>query len=234
MTEDGKDAYHLGARGRHDQAAVRVSAGEIRLDGARLRYQDGRAFLSNASAAAWKRKGRLETSGEWDDFSRRYSLEGKVTGVKCDELFNETWAKRFIGDASSDFVLDNQIGLPAAHGHLTIRNGTLTALPVLDALAAYADTLRRFRVLSLSDAHADWNWLAGDLSLSNLVLASEGLIRLEKVASTSVAGTSTALSRLGLASGHPREHSRRGNRRVFAPGERRLALGPVTDQRHAR
>ena len=59
-----------------------------------------------------------------------------------------------------------------------MHNGTLTALPVLEALAAYADT-RRFRILSLSEAHADWRLDNGRYFLTNLVLASEGLVRLE-------------------------------------------------------
>jgi hypothetical protein len=196
---------------------------EIRLDRAKLRWQDGQAFLNSASASMWK-DGHLEATGEWDGPAGRYSLAGDVSGVKCDEVFNEDWAKRFTGDVNSDFTLGNQTGSFAAHGRLAILNGTLTALPVLDALAAYADT-RRFRVLSLSEAKTDWNWKKGELFLSNLVLASEGLVRLEGnifIRGRDIDGT----FRLGLASG-TLSTIPGAETDVFSPGERGLVWAPL-------
>jgi hypothetical protein len=149
----------------------------IRLDRARLRYQDGAVFLTQFSADAWK-DGRLEASGEWDRDTWRFSFEGGLSGVKCEEILSETWAKRLIGTLNTDFAADNHAGKLVAHGRLVLHNGTLTALPVLDMLAAYADT-RRFRILALSEAHADWRWEKDLIELSNIVIASEALTRLE-------------------------------------------------------
>lgn len=196
---------------------------EIRMNRAKLRWQNGQAFLNSATASVWK-DGRVDATGEWDGTTGRYSLSGDVSGVKCEEVFNEDWAKRLTGDMNSDFTLGNQSGSLAAHGRLGILNGTLTALPVLDALAAYADT-RRFRVLSLSEAKTDWNWKKGELFLSNLVLASEGLARLEGnifIRGRDIDGT----FRLGLAAGTlatiPGAETD-----VFAPGERGLVWAPL-------
>jgi hypothetical protein len=110
--------------------------------------------------------------------SRQFSLEGNATGLKCEDILNADWAKRLTGNVTSDFNVDNRQGFPQANGKLTIQNGVLTALPMLDALAAYADT-RRFRVLTLSEAHTRWQWKKDEISLTELVLASEGLVRLE-------------------------------------------------------
>lgn len=190
----------------------------IRLDRARLRYQDGRVFLNSAKASAW-RDGRLDATGEWDSALGKYAVEGNVSGVKCDEIFNETWAKRFTGDVASDFMLGNAGGQLVAAGRLTIDNGSLTALPVLDSLAAYADT-RRFRLLSLSEAHTDWRWKDGEILLSNLVLASDGLIRLE--GSISIRGKELdGAFVLGLAPGTLAKIPG-AETDVFAPGERGL------------
>jgi hypothetical protein len=152
-------------------------APEVRLDRARLRYREGAVFLTHLSAGAWK-DGRLEASGEWDRETRRFSTEGGLSGVKCEEVLSETWTKRIIGVLSTDFTADNHTGMPVARGRLVLSNGTLTALPVLDMLAAYADT-RRFRVLTLSEAHADWRWEKNFIDLTDIVIASEGLARLE-------------------------------------------------------
>lgn len=196
---------------------------EIRLDRARLRYQDQRVFLNSLTASAW-REGRLEATGEWDARQNIYQLEGGVTGVKCNELLNETWTKRLSGNVATDFTLTNPANIPTASGHLTVRDGMLTALPVLDALAAYADT-RRFRTLVLSEAQCDWRWQNGTLSLTRLILASESLIRLE--GSLAIRGqTLDGTFRLGLAPGTLASIPG-AETDVFAPGERALLWTPL-------
>lgn len=150
---------------------------EIRLERAQLRYQDKQVFLTDATVTAWS-NARLQGSGEWDMQSRQYSLEGDASGIKCEDLLNADWSKRLTGDATSTFSTHNHAGFPQASGKLTLHNAVLTALPMLDALAAYADT-RRFRVLALNEAHTGWQWKKGEFSLQNLVISGEGLVRLE-------------------------------------------------------
>lgn len=196
---------------------------EIRLGRAKLRVQSGQVFLNSANASLWE-DGTLDLSGEYDMASRKFAIEGQLSGVKCEEIFNEDWAKRFTGVMSSDFTVDNQGSGPVARGRLSVSNGTLTALPVLDALAAYADT-RRFRVLPLSEAHTDWRWKEGEIFLSNLVLASEGLVRLE--GSIFIRGRELDGNfRLGLAAGTlatiPGAETH-----VFVAGERGLVWAPL-------
>jgi hypothetical protein len=199
------------------------SAPVLRLDRARLRHQDGAVFLTHLSAAAWK-DGRIEASGEWDRETRRFSAEGGLSGVKCEEVLSETWAKRLTGGLSTDFTADNHSGRPVARGRLVLHHGTLTALPVLDMLAAYADT-RRFRVLALSEAHADWRWDKDLIELSNIVIASEGLARLEgrvTIRGRKLDGT----LRLGLLPG-TLANIPGAETDVFIPGERGLLWAPL-------
>lgn len=195
----------------------------IRLDRARLRYQDGAVFLTLLSVDAWA-DGRLEASGEWDRDTRRFSCEGGLSGVKCEEILSETWAKRLVGTLSTDLAADNHAGRLAAHGRLVLHHGTLTALPVLDMLAAYADT-RRFRVLALSEAQADWRWEKDFIELSNIVIASEGLARLEGrviIRGREVDGN----LRLGLMPG-TLANIPGAETDVFTPGERGLLWAPL-------
>ncbi len=173
-------------------------APELRLEHARIRYHEGQVFLTDATVAAWA-NGCIHSSGEWDMKSQQFSTNGDISGVKCDEVFNADWSKRLTGEVVSDFAFNNRLGDPQASGKLTIQNGMLTALPMLDALAAYADT-RRFRTITLNEARTEWRWKKGELSLSNLVLASEGLVRLEgsiTIRERKIDG----LFRLGLAPG---------------------------------
>lgn len=140
-------------------------------------YRDGTLFITRADFSAW-REGRLNGSGELNSRENTFSFEGDVDGVKLDEILSESWARKITGEISSTFSLDNQSGNLATNGELTVRNGTLTALPMLDALAAYADT-RRLRMLQLNEAHTKWRYTGDEIILSDLVMGSEGLIRLE-------------------------------------------------------
>ena len=196
---------------------------ELRMDRTLLRYQNSRVFLTSVTVGAWK-NGRIEASGEWDIKSRQYSLEGNASGIECEDLLGEDWAKRLTGNVSSDFSLANDSGAPIASGKITINNGTLTALPMLDALAAYADT-RRFRVLTLNEAHSEWRWKKDDLLLTGLVLSSEGLVRLE--GSIAIRGGKLdGLFRLGLAPGTLASIPG-AETDVFLPGERGLMWTPL-------
>ena len=196
-------------------------APEISLDQIRLNYHDNQVFLTDLTMGVWG-AGRIEASGEWDMEAGKFAAQGEMTGIKCENLFGANWAKRLSGDVNSNFSMnlgpDRKSG-PHVSGHLVIQNGVLTALPILDAMAAYADT-RRFRVLTLSDAQTEWRWQKGELNLTKLVIASEGLVRLEggmKIQGQQLDG----IFRLGIAPGTlatiPGAESD-----VFVPGERGL------------
>lgn len=191
---------------------------ELRVDRAQARYQDGRVYLTTARVEAWE-NGRILATGDWDLRARTFTLDGEANGLKCEDVLNESWARRLTGEVESGFVLDKRAGETTASGDLVVRNGVLTALPMLDALAAYADT-RRFRVLTLSEARTSWRWKKGEIALTNLVLASEGLVRLE--GSITLRGQEMdGIFRLGLAPG-TLSRIPGAETDVFLPGERGL------------
>ena len=217
-----KQAYRAEIDGGHIRLPWSVLP-EVTLDRVRLRYQNGSFFVTDANASVFK-QGRIDGSGEWNPKQQQYAAEGNLRGIKCDELLSADWAKHLTGDVASSFVIEHRSTGPLATGSLTIKNGVLTALPVLDSLAAYADT-RRFRVLALSEARADWRWQTGELSFSNLVLSSESLVRLE--GRLVIRGRNLDGSfRLGLAPGTlatiPGAETV-----VFLPGERGLLWSPL-------
>lgn len=147
---------------------------EISIERVKARYQEGVLFITSADATLWD-GGRLHASGEWDRKGRSHAFEGELSGVGLDQLVRENWAKRITGKVSSDFTVVGGAGATEAKGTLRITDGKLAALPVLDVLAAYADT-RRFREFDLTEARADWKLTGDNISLTNMVVASEGLI----------------------------------------------------------
>lgn len=218
----GADAYDVKLTGGRLELPYPMLPA-LRLESVRLRYQDGRVFLNHASAGAWS-DAHLELAGEADRETRRYSLEGGISGVKCEEAFDETWSRRVSGTLESSLRLANGSGEPVAGGHAVLHHGVLTALPVLDSLAAYSDT-RRFRTLTLDEASTDWQWQRGHLRFTRIRLGSEALIQIE--GSLDIRGRNLdGRFRLGLAPGVlatlPGAETD-----VFLPGERGLLWAPL-------
>lgn len=195
----------------------------VRLDRVKARWQDDSLFLTSATATVWK-SGRLEADGEWIPRTGIFALQGGLTDIDCAELLDADWAKRLTGRAESSFTVESRRDGPAARGRLQLHDGVLTALPLLDSLAAYADT-RRFRVLPLNDARADWEYGRGTLTFRDLVLSSEGLVRIEgtlAIRDRQLDGT----FRLGLAPG-TLARIPGAETDVFLPGERGLLWAPL-------
>ncbi|MCP5542443.1 MAG: hypothetical protein H7A49_00910 [Akkermansiaceae bacterium] len=196
---------------------------ELRLDKARFRYEEGRIFLNHLSADAWS-DAHLELSGEADRTTRLYSLDGGISNVKCEEAFDETWSRRASGIMESSLSLDNTSGKPVASGHAELHRGVLTALPVLDTLAAYADT-RRFRTINLNEASTDWSWERGFLSFRNIRLGSEALLQLDgslDIRDGNLDGRFLLGIAPGVLSSIPGAETD-----VFLPGERGLLWTPL-------
>jgi hypothetical protein len=196
---------------------------EIRVEKVRGSFRNGSAFITSAKLKAYA-VGRINGYGEWNSDTGTYALEGEIDGVKCDEILNESWARRLTGDVSSTFSVNNISGKMVMDGELVIRNSTLTALPMLDALAAYADT-RRFRVMQLSESRTKWRYSDGGYVFTDFVMASEGLIRLE--GNFSIKGREIdGVFRLGLVPG-TLSNIPGAESHVFLPGERGLLWAPI-------
>lgn len=147
------------------------------IDRIRLKHQDNRIYINQLELSAWDHA-HLEASGEIDRNSGRHSIDGSISGIKCADALSGDWVKRLSGEIESTFTCHNHSGTTIASGKLWLKNGTLTALPALDALATFSDT-QRFRSLAFNDARSDWQWQDGRLTLDKLVLASDGAIRAE-------------------------------------------------------
>ncbi|MEP4078769.1 hypothetical protein [Haloferula sp.] len=149
----------------------------LQLHQARMRYQDLMVYLTDAQLSVYQ-SGRLDLSGEASLGGGGFAFEGRLWDVMAAEVLPEDWKQRLEGRLATEFsVGDSGSGL-TVDGSLEVLGGTLTALPVLDHLAAYGGN-PRFRRLTLNDAKADYYWKDGSLTVSNLELGSDGLIRLE-------------------------------------------------------
>jgi hypothetical protein len=110
-------------------------------------------------------------------------------------------------------------------GSLNHTDGVLTALPLLDALAAYADTTR-FRRIALNEGKVDYEWEDGALNLRKIAIGSEGLVRLEGSLKMDKEKRLDGHLRLGLVPG-TLARIPGAETIVFTPGERGLLWTPL-------
>ena len=145
------------------RAITRLSAGNCHLQEAILHR--GRAEL--------RVRGRLRSAGsEWQTV-----LEWER--VPLEEWIAADWRQRLTGELEGTLSLSGSGTTPAqGKGKLRLQNGIITALPVLDRLAAWSG-VERFKRLVLDVAETEVNGSAREQVFDPIVLASHGLLRLQ-------------------------------------------------------
>lgn len=204
-------------------------APELKMEKMRLTYQKGYIYLTDATCRIYQ-NGHLDLGGELDLQNRGYSMEGSLRDVMCHEVLPADWRQRLTGKVESAFTVRSGTSAPTVKGHLQIDQGVLTALPILDKLAAYSQSLR-FRTLTLHAAECDYEWSGDRIVLTNVKLGSEGLARMEGKISFTRSGPGVPYQlngefRVGLAPGTLAQIPG-AEEDVFTPGERGLLWAPM-------
>ena len=150
--------------------------GRLKLGEAKLRTKAGRVNLVSSDWTL-KERAQLDLTGHWEDGS--WLLEGEAKDLTFGELLPLAWQRSVSGQVQGDFVVESSpTGEPIVNGSVTVEDGAIGSLPLLDRLAAYAGnaSLRR---LTLEEASADYRWESEGWQLTNLILSDEGLVRVE-------------------------------------------------------
>lgn len=176
ITPDG-DAWNLACQGG---TIKQKGQPELTLGMAHLRYQKPSLFITDADLRNGSSGGTITVSGEVD-FEKSYEVHAKVANVPVGPFLREDWRAKLKGNLVGDVKVTGPLpydNAPEVSGSMALVNGDLEALPVLDQIAIFTNT-QRFRKLSLSRASADFTHSATKTTVTNLILESEGLIRVE-------------------------------------------------------
>ena len=165
----------------HDGQLSQAYFPALRLTGFTLKTTPHEVFITRAEGQA-DVGGHIELSGRQAlDADRALDLRVDFDGLPAGEFLPADWRARLKGSARGSVHVTNAAGEPGggrAAGHVELCDGRLTALPVLDQLALFTAS-ERYRATELQQARADFDWNAGNLVVSNLLVESEGLIRTE-------------------------------------------------------
>lgn len=154
--------------------------GEAELLEGELRFFDHRLYVDQGEFSIFG-NGSLSLDGEVDfnEGSQGYSLNGVVSGLTCADVISPDWRQKLKGDVSGRFSVKPGRGKePMIRGYVEVRDGVLTALPMLDSIAAFT-LVRDFKALKFSKFSCQFVKHGELLELSDIQLHCDRLLRVE-------------------------------------------------------
>lgn len=150
----------------------------LSLKSAKGRYSNGQVFLLSSEFEALD-KAVVRAEGDYSPLNGAWQIRGEVTGARVEDVVEEDWKQKLMGPIAARFEVAGSAEQKAViRGEVKITDGVLTALPVLNHIAAYANTTR-FRRLVLNEASLEFEKSGERLDLRQILLSSEGLVRIE-------------------------------------------------------
>ena len=149
----------------------------LTVDHLKLRYQAPTLFITDGLFKLSESE-NVNVSGQVIfDQDPTLDLRAKFAGVVITPFLPEDWRAKLHGLATGEARVTGPDTLTVT-GQLNVVSGQLEALPVLDRIASFTHT-EQFRRITLQKATADFIWTKPKLTVSRLLLESEGLLRVE-------------------------------------------------------
>lgn len=156
--------HELAAKGSIQSALVRY-----RPD--RVSASDSRITLNNG--------GYLDIEGEYLIPEKSWWTSLVARDIKCSDLLPEDWKQKIEGVIQGTARVRQESGnTPEASGSVKIDKGAITALPILDTMAAFTGT-SKFKRIQFNKAEANYDYRGEMIHIKDIVLSSEGLLRIE-------------------------------------------------------
>ena len=151
---------------------------DLSLDSAELRYTRESLFINESVLR--NGNARIAVTGEvkFDDAA---DLQAELEKVPVDPLLPTDWRARLHGNLSGKARIHAPLADPAnlrIEGSLRLVDGQVEALPILNEIALFT-RMERFRRVVLTKASFDFIRDHDTLMTKNVLLESEGLVRVE-------------------------------------------------------
>ena len=178
LTPDGHNGWYISAQG----GTLRQAGWpDLDLDNASLRWLSPTLYINSSTlrngSSQLNVTGSIQTRQSLD-------LQVKLANLDIEPLLTPDWRQRLSGKLFGQANIQAPLGVAdpgralTLSGSLSLVDGRLTALPVLDQIGLFTHT-ERFRQLDLTRASADFTRTPDRLEIRNLVIETAGLIRVE-------------------------------------------------------
>lgn len=196
LEPNGHELIAAGYGGRLQQAGWPT----LSVDHMKLRFRSPELFITDSQLKLGESE-NINVSGQVGfGASREVALHVKFSGVSISPYLPADWRAGVKGNANGESRITGSPQSPEglqASGFVSLTNGQLEALPILEKIANFTKT-RQFRQFTMQKAEAFYTWTKSKLTVSSLIAESEGLIRMEG-GFTVVAGNLDGTFQLGVA-----------------------------------
>lgn len=181
---------HLKARPASDEGAWKINGdgGRVLLPGLSEPFRlgaaaarlDARAFVLHDATAHWLGDSEVTSRGELPfESNQGWKFAGRVIGLDLRHVLSEAWKPKISGVVEAVYEVSGQTGSPVlTTAKLKVKSGIVQALPLLERVADFTHT-DRFRRIVMDEAKFDVEVQGVRTRVTNLVLHSNGLIRVE-------------------------------------------------------
>ena len=169
---------------------------EMKVTSYRTRIQGNVFFLTDASLRLGE-TGKISASGEFAETSK---LRIQWNQVDIAPFLAADWKARFSGivAGSADLAWPSTgIADATASGSFRVTEGLVQNVSTLEEVARFTGA-PQFRRMPVQEFSANYKWAGGNLALTNIVLESKGLLRVEGVCTISGAGAVDGNLRVGV------------------------------------
>jgi hypothetical protein len=148
------------------------------VDDLALRWKGSELFVDRCGLGIFKR-GRIDGNGEIRfDEAGLFDLELEISAIDIKDLVEGDWRDRLQGTISGPIKITGPPGDLRYEGTLQVADAMVQSMGLLDQLARYTKA-EQFKHLPLQTTSADFVKQGDRIELRNLVLQSDGLMRIE-------------------------------------------------------
>lgn len=178
----GEDSLQAVLEGGRIETPVRLPALErpatLKVTRASLRLMEQDIHLKEATLS-WLAASEIIVSGHLKPEEATWEAQCSFTRVPINECVTEDWRLRLAGELEGELNSRGTFSSPPeVTGPVRVKQGMLTALPVLDRLAAYTG-VEKFRRLVLDKAEAELTVSGPVCQFDKVELHSNGLLHLQ-------------------------------------------------------
>jgi len=145
------------------------------------RWNHNDIFINHAAISFYE---NAELSGTGDirlGKTPELNLDLQLSNLDAKKILSADWKSKISGTLYGDFIVTGnpkKINTLTTKGTLHLKDGVIESLPILQLIADYTK-MQRFKRLALHKVSADFIIKGNRLEITNLILQSDGLTRLE-------------------------------------------------------